>query len=207
MELSLGNALHLAPLLWGFICLPHAMHRADPFPGCCFGAWPAARPTALVNQGNQAEAQPSQTNSAQPFWGAPVRLWAEGGGARGKRPAPAVHFPAPAVLEVGPCRRPRPPGLLWPPVGGSPRLFIGGSLFSPFAVFQRSLAARRRAGRPTGPVRAEGGKKIANRPPLARSVPGGPRGAPALFSAPGGRCTPNAPRRGPEVGGFAPGAG
>ena len=149
-----------------------------------------ARPTALVNQGNQAEAQPSQTNSAQPFWGSSSAVMGRGGGARGKRPAPAVRFPAPAVLEVGPCRR---------PASGAVLASCRG-LASPVYRWVFVLALRRfpapgsTARGPTGPVSAEGGKKIANR----ASLRSGPRGAPALFSAPGGRstfCTISAYRR------------
>ena len=113
-----------------------------------------------------------------------------GGGARGERPAPAVRFPAPAVLEVGPCRR---------PASGAVLASCRG-LASPVYRWVFVLALRRfpapgsTARGPTGPVRAEGGKKIANR----ASLRSGPRGAPALFSAPGGRstfCTISAYRR------------
>ena len=149
-----------------------------------------ARPTALVNQGNQAEAQPSQTNSAQPFWGSSSAVMGRGGGAIGRH----GYLP-------GPCRprgRPLPSAVRRP--ASEVLLASYQGLASPVYRWVFVLALRRfpapgsTARGPTGPVRAEGGKKIANR----ASLRSGPRGAPALFSAPGGRstfCTISAYRR------------
>ena len=125
---------------------------------------------------NQAEAQPSQTNSSQPLPQSSSEVMGQGGGARRQCPArqgahltPAVLLPAPAVQEVGAYRLypgSVAPWLFWQPVSGLPPLFIGGSLFSLFAVFQRTSAADWQHGashtRSMGPGRAEGGKKIAN---------------------------------------------
>ena len=57
------------------------------------------------NRRNQAEAQPSQTNSSQPLPRAPVRLWAEGAGPMGiprpgkefSRPLPSISRPLPSI--------------------------------------------------------------------------------------------------------------
>ena len=101
----------------------------------------------------------------------------------------------------GPCRprgRPLPAAVREGSSGALMASYQG--LASPVYRWVFVLALRRfpapgsTARGPTGPVRAEGGKKIANR----ASLRSGPRGAPALFSAPGGRstfCTISAYRR------------
>ena len=147
-ELLLGNALHLAPLLWGFICLQHAMHRGDPFPRCFGGP----DQTALVRP---PPATRQKLNPRKQTAASPCPELQCGYGLRGRS---QTRFPGPARSLTGPCRpfdgpcrpqggayrqslRSRPPGLFWHPGSGSPGLFIGGSLFSLFAVFQRTSAA------------------------------------------------------------------
>ena len=146
-ESSLGNALHLAPLLWGFICLQHAMHRGDPFPGCFGGPDQTAlvRPPPATRQ----KLNPRKQTAASPC---PELQCGYGPRGRGQWEFPGLarSFPGPCRPFPGPCRPfgwrvpavpgEQPPGLFWHPGRGLPRLFIGGSLFSLFAVFQRTSA-------------------------------------------------------------------
>ena len=210
-ESSLGNALHLAPLLWGFICLQHALHRGDPFPGCFGGP----DQTALVRPPPQP-AQPGRSstlaNKQQPALAqSSSAVMGRGGGANGNSPArqgvfpaPAVHFPAPAVHLVGAYRWSLGNSLL-----GSSGILAGACLaclsvglcsrcspFSSAPLPATDWLLHSAHQSVCGSLRAEGGKKIAN---LRRrsSLCSGPPGAPALFfepSLPSTFCTISAYR-------------
>ena len=93
-ELLLGNALHLAPLLWGFICLQHAMHRGDPFPRCFGGPDQTAlvRPPPATRQ----KLNPRKQTAASPC---PELQCGYGLRGRGQ-----TTFPGPARSLTGPCR-------------------------------------------------------------------------------------------------------
>ena len=155
--------------------------------------WAGPDPPPWSTKATRQKLNPRKQTAPSPSGEAPVRLWAEGEGPEGNaRPLPCASRPLPSSRSA--------------PAGGRPGGASGAvlascrGLASPVYRWVFVLALRRfpapgsTARGPTGPVRAEGGKKIANR----ASLRSGPRGAPALFSAPGGRstfCTISAYRR------------
>ena len=167
------------------------MHRADPFPGCFGGPGQTHRP----GQPRQPGRSSTLANKQRPALLGKLQC---GYGPRGRGQR---ETPGPCRALPDPCRpRGRPlPAVVREESSGAVLASCRG-LASPVYRWVFVLALRRfpapgsTARGPTGPVRAEGGKKIANR----ASLRSGPRGAPALFSAPGGRstfCTISAYRR------------
>ena len=98
-ESSLGNALHLAPLLWGFICLQHAMHRGDPFPRCFRGGMD--RPGQTTAEGRPATRQKLNPRKQTAAAAQPLPELQCGYGQRGRG---QTAMPGPARSLADPCR-------------------------------------------------------------------------------------------------------